>query len=168
MKPPASVRVGFVRRAVGLAGEVEVQQLGDNPQRFEPGSVMQAAGGEVRVERMHPAGRSALRLKLVGIDGREAAERLRGKYLEVAAGELAELPEGEYYEWQLVGLQVLDPQGRHLGRLEEVLEYPANDVYRVEGQQGELLVPAIREVVSQIDLEAGRMVVDLPAEEEVR
>jgi 16S rRNA processing protein RimM len=168
VQPPASVRVGFVRRAVGLAGEVEVQQLGDNPRRFEPGSVMRAAGGEVRVERVHPAGRSALRLKLVGIDGRDAAERLRGKYLEVAAGELAELPEGEYYEWQLIGLQVLDPRGRRLGRLEEVLEYPANDVYRVEGQQGELLVPAIREVVSEIDLEAGRMVVDLPAEEEVR
>lgn len=167
MKPPASVRVGFVRRAVGLAGEVEVEQLGDNPRRFEPGSVMRAAGGEVRVERMHSAGGSALRLKLVGIDGRDAAERLRGKYLEVAAGELAELPEGEYYEWQLIGLQVFDPDGQRLGRLEEVLEYPANDVYRVEGPAGEVLVPAIREVVREVDLKAGRMVVVMPAAEEV-
>lgn len=168
MKPPASVRVGFVRRAVGLGGEVEVEPLGDNPQRFEPGSVMRAAGAEVRVEQAHATGAHVLRLKLAGIDGRDAADRLRGKYLEVAATELAELPEGEYYEWQLLGLNVVDPGGRGLGRLEEVLEYPANDVYRVEGPDGELLVPAIREVVREINLEAGRMIVDLPAEDEVR
>jgi 16S rRNA processing protein RimM len=168
LKPPASIRVGFVRRAVGLGGEVEVEPLGGNPQRFEPGSVLRAAGGEVRVERAHPAGGRVLRLKLAGIDGRDAADRLRGKYLEVAATDLAELPQGEYYEWQLLGLQVVDPGGHRLGRLEEVLEYPANDVYRVEGRGGELLVPAIREVVREVDLKAGRMVVDLPAEEEVR
>jgi 16S rRNA processing protein RimM len=167
LKPPASVRVGFVRRAVGLGGEVEVEPLGDNPRRFQPGSVMRAGGGEVRVERAQPSGAHGLRLKLAGIDGRDAADRLRGKYLEVAATELAELPGGEYYEWQLQGLHVVDPGGHALGRLEEVLEYPANDVYRVRGPGGELLIPAIREVVREIDLGAGRMVVDVPAEEEV-
>ncbi|MEA2681725.1 MAG: rRNA processing protein RimM [Chloroflexota bacterium] len=168
MKPPASVRVGFVRRAVGLTGEVEVEQLGDNPRRFEPGSVVRAAGSEVRVERAHSTGGSAWRLKLVGIDGRDAADRLRGQYLEVPAAELEELPEGQYYQWQLIGLQVYDTGGRKLGRLAEVLEYPANDVYQVEGQAGEVLVPALRDVVREVDLESGRMVVDLPAEEEVR
>jgi 16S rRNA processing protein RimM len=168
MKAPASVRVGFIRRAVSLAGEVEVEPLGDNPDRFAPGSVLQAGGKAVTVERAHPAGGVVLRVKLAGIDDRDQAERLRGKYLEVDAGELAPLPEGQYYEWQLIGLAVFDPRGARLGRLEEVLEYPANDVYRVEGPAGEILIPAIRAVVREIDLEAARMVVDLPPVEEVK
>ncbi|HEY8739233.1 MAG TPA: PRC-barrel domain-containing protein, partial [Candidatus Dormibacteraeota bacterium] len=60
------------------------------------------------------------------------------------------------------------PAGEPLGRLEEVLQYPANDVYRVQGDSGEHLVPALRDVVREVDLGAGRMVVDLPPEEEVR
>ena len=167
MKAPASVRVGFVRRAVGLAGEVEVEQLGDNPGRFAPGSVLRLAGRDVAVEQVH-AGGALLRLKFVGVADRDAAEHLRGKYLEVASGDLPELPEGTFYEWQLVGLRVMDPAGKAIGRLEEVLEYPANDVYRVVAGTVETLVPAIHEVVREIDLSAGRMVVELPPEEEVR
>ncbi len=168
MNAPASVRVGFIRRAVSLAGELEVEPLGDNPERFLPGSLLRLDGRDVEVERAHPAGGRVIRVKLAGIDDRDRAERQRGKYLEVEADRLADLPEGQYYEWQLIGLEVFDPAGEPLGRLEEVLQYPANDVYRVQGDSGEHLVPALRDVVREVDLGAGRMVVDLPPEEEVR
>jgi 16S rRNA processing protein RimM len=159
--------VGFVRRAVGLGGEVEVEPLGDNPARFEPGSLLRAKGGPRRVERAQPSG-PLWRVKLDGVDDRDAAEGLRGGYLEVDSAELPPLAEGAYYEWQLVGLEVVDGEGRRMGRLEEVLPYPANDVYVVSGPEGEVLVPALRDVVREVQLEAGRMVVDLPPEEEVR
>ena len=167
-KAPATIRAGFVRRAVGLAGEVEVEPLGATPGRFAPGSVLRAGNTRVEIEHSHEAGGVLLRLKIAGVDDRDAAEQLRGSYLEIESAELPALPEGAFYEWQLIGLQVYDVGGRKVGRLEEVLEYPANDVYLVEGQGGQVLVPAIREVVRKVDLEAGRMEIDLPAEEEVR
>ncbi|MFN2464309.1 MAG: ribosome maturation factor RimM [Candidatus Dormibacteria bacterium] len=167
MQAPASIRVGFIRRAVGLSGEVEVEPLGDNPGRFSPGSALLVASRTVRVERVSPTG-GLLRVRFHGIDDRDAADSIRGKYLEVDSSDLPDLPDGAYYEWQLVGLEVVDGSGAPLGRLEEVLEYPANDVYRVAGATDELLVPAVREVVRSVDLESGRMVVDLPPVDEVR
>ncbi len=168
MQAPVTIRAGFVRRAVGLAGEVEVEPLGDNPGRFARGSVLRAGQLTLTVQRGHPAGGVLLRLKFEGVDDRDAAEKLHGAYLEIDRDQLAELPEGTFYEWQLVGLQVFDARGRALGRLAEVLEYPANDVYLVVGGDGQVLVPAIREVVTRVDLEAGRMDIDLPLAEDVR
>lgn len=159
--------MGFVRRAVGLGGEVEVEPLGDNPRRFTPGSVLRLAGRDVEVRQAN-AGGPLMRLKFVGVEDRDAAESLRGQYLEIDATQLPELPAGAYYEWQLVGLDVFDLGGRLVGHLEDVLEYPANDVYRVVQGGVETLVPAIREVVREVDLDGGRMIVDLPPEEEVR
>lgn len=168
MKAPVSIRAGFVRRAVGLAGEVEVEPLGDNPGRFAPGSVLRAGTTRVEIERSHAAGGMLLRLKIAGVDDRDAAEKLHGKYLEIDPGELRELPADAFYEWQLIGLQVYDLAGRKLGRLEEILEYPASDVYVVVGQGGQTLVPAIHEVVRSVDLKSGRMDIDMPPEDEVR
>lgn len=144
-----------------------MEPLGDNPGRFTPGSVLLLAGRPVEVEEAH-AGGPVLRLKFTGVADRDAADRLRGKYLEIDSSELPALPEGAFYEWQLIGLKVVDTAGKPVGKLEEVLEYPANDVYRVVSGTLETLVPAIREVVKDVDLKAGRMVVDLPLEEEVR
>lgn len=168
MKAPASVRVGFVRRAVGLAGDVEVEQLGGNPERFAPGSNLRVGSRQLEVARAQDAGGMLLRVKLVGVDDRDAADKLRGRYLEVDAGDLPDLPEGAFYEWQLIGLQVYDATGRKLGRLEEVLEYPANDVYVVVSEGRETMVPAIRDVVRKVDIAGGRMDVDLPPEDEVK
>jgi 16S rRNA processing protein RimM len=93
---------------------------------------------------------------LEGIDDRDAAEALAGRYLE---REAEQLPAGTYYWHQLVGLRVTDELGIDLGRLVEVFRAGGNEVYRVEGPHGELLIPALERVVARIDLEAGVMVV---------
>ena len=164
MKPPELVRIGYVRRAVGLAGEVEVEPLTDDPARFRSGLSVRAGSVIRQVEKVR-GGTPTLVLKFVGVDDRNLAERLRGQYLEVDVSEANRLPEGSYYHWQLVGLQVFDPAGRSLGRLTDVLNYPANDIYVVSDGTDEVLVPALAQVVRSVDLEAGRMVVDLPEEE---
>ncbi len=70
--------------------------------------------------------------------------------------ELPELQEGEYFHWQLIGLTVRDNAGREFGTVKSILETGANDVYIVEDNAGhEKLVPAISDVVSEIDLEEG-------------
>jgi 16S rRNA processing protein RimM len=95
-------------------------------------------------------------IRLEGVDGREAAEALAGRYLE---REAAPLPAGSYYWHQLVGLRVTDEEGGELGRVVEVFRAGGNEVYRIEGPRGELLIPALERVVVRIDPAAGVMVV---------
>jgi 16S rRNA processing protein RimM len=100
-------------------------------------------------------------LELDGIDDRERAEDLRGRYLRVPGDQLAELEEGEYYVFQLVGLIAVTEEDRELGVIREVLETGANDVYVVDTPRGELLLPAIEDVVKQVDLAGGKLIVHL-------
>jgi 16S rRNA processing protein RimM len=143
-----------------------VEPLTDNPGRFRAGLSVHAGSAVREVEAVRGGG-ATLVLKLAGVDDRTLAEGLRGNYLEVESSEAQALPDGSYYHWQLIGLEVVDVGGRGLGRLTDVLDYPANDVYVVTGGVDEILVPALAEVIRTIDLEGGRMVVDLPAEEVV-
>ena len=101
-------------------------------------------------------------ITLEGIETREAAEALRGRYLEV---EREALPAGTYYWHELVGMTVRDVAGGDLGMLEEVFRAGENEVYRVRGPAGEVLVPALRDVVVEIDTRQQRMVVRLDVEE---
>ena len=167
MKPPELIRIGYIRKAVGLAGEVEVEPLTDDPARFRSGLSVRAGSTVRQVEKVR-GGASKVVLKFVGVDDRNLADRLRGQYLEVEASEAKSLPEGSYYHWQLIGLTVFDPAGRRLGQLTDVLNYPVNDIYVVSDGTEEVLVPALSQVVSSVDLKAGRMVVDLPEEEVVK
>ncbi len=161
------VRVGFVRKPVGLAGDLRTDSLTDDASRFRPGSVLVAGGREYTVASAKVAG-DDVTLRLEGVDSLDAADRLRGQYLEVPAARVRSLEPGNYYHWQLVGLRVTDLDGTELGVLSDVLEYPANDIYVVEGAAGEILVPALESVVREVDLSAGRMLVALPPTEVVQ
>ena len=98
-------------------------------------------------------------LKLSGIDDRNESETLRGKLLEVPESELMRLPQDTYFQHQIVGLEAVTTDGRKLGTIAEILQTGSNDVYVVKGER-EHLIPAIGDVVKEVDLEAGRLVVD--------
>ncbi len=102
---------------------------------------------------------------LDGIESREAAEALTGRYLEVPT---RQLDEGSYYWDDLIGLRVETPDAQPVGELVEIFRAGGNEVYRIVGPGGERLVPALRSVVQRIDLEAGVMVVAPDDAEEVR
>jgi 16S rRNA processing protein RimM len=159
---PGFVAVGFVRGPHGLLGELKVEPLTDHPQRFQRGASLRAGDRTytVRSSRMH---QKTLLLQIEGIDTRGQAETLRDLLLEIPETELPALAEGEYYRYQLMGMEVVDRDGQSLGRIEEVLDTGANDVYAVRNSDGELLLPAIDTVVKQVDVAAGRMVVEVPA-----
>jgi 16S rRNA processing protein RimM len=93
---------------------------------------------------------------LTGIDSREAADAVVGRYLEMPPHEL---PDGAYSWDDLVGLEVRDPRGAVVGELVEIFRAGENEVYRVVGPAGERLVPALMSVVLEIDLDARRMTV---------
>lgn len=101
-------------------------------------------------------------LKLEGCDTRNDAEALRNQWLQVPIQEALPLEEGEFFHYQLVGLQVETAAGEVLGDLHEILQTGANDVWVVRGPAGELLLPDIPDVILDIDPEAGRIVVQIP------
>jgi len=158
--PPGQVAVGRVASPHGMRGDVKVVPLVDKHERLSRGrSVL--LGGETRTVESVRWQKGMAYLKLSGIDGREAAASLRGLLLTVPEGELEPLPEGQYYRFQLIGLDVFNDSGERLGRVEEVLTTGANDVYIVRGgERGEVLLPATRDVIKRVDLAGGRMLIE--------
>jgi 16S rRNA processing protein RimM len=157
--PPGYVAVGRVSTAWGVRGVVKVIPLVDKQERLASGRSISVAGQRRTIESSRWQKRLAY-LKLAGIDDREAALALRHQLLTVPESELEPLGEGQYYRFQLVGLAVEGTAGALLGRVTDVLDTGANDVYVVQGERGEILVPATDDIVKEIDLQRGRMVIE--------
>ncbi|MCP4360793.1 MAG: 16S rRNA processing protein RimM [Chloroflexi bacterium] len=160
---PSFLIIGQITKPHGVRGEVRVMPHTDVPERFtwlETVYLGQKNPVPVTVEsaRQH---KKMILLKLAGVDGREAAEALRNEWLQLPIEEAIPLEEGEYYLFQLEGLQVVTDTGELLGELVEVIETGANHVFRITGNHGELLLPDIADVILDIDFDNGRMTVHL-------
>jgi 16S rRNA processing protein RimM len=156
------IAVGRVLAPFGLKGELRVQPLTDNPGRFAPKSRLWAGDQKVTIIASREA-QNAIFIKLKGYADRTSVARFHHALLQVPESELPTLEEGEFYRYQLIGLTVVDRDGGVLGTLEEIIETGANDVYRVRRDDGtDLLLPALDDVVVQVDLEARTIVVDPP------
>jgi 16S rRNA processing protein RimM len=158
---PRFLAVGRVIKPHGVNGEVRVEPMTDQPERF--GWLKAIFVGEARPRRVGVI--SARRhgnfvlLKLDGYPTRTEAELLRNELLQVPEDEAIPLEEGEYFLHQLLGLQVVTESGQRLGRLTDVLETGANNVFIIDGPDGELLVPDIPDVVLEVDIAGGRVVI---------
>ncbi|MEU9864746.1 ribosome maturation factor RimM [Streptomyces sp. NPDC047971] len=159
--------VARVGRAHGIKGEVTVEVRTDEPElRLSPGAVLltdPATAGPLTVEtgRVH-SGRLMLRFE--GVRDRNAAEALRNTLL-IADIDPEELPEGEdeYYDHQLMDLDVVLADGTEIGRITEISHLPSQDLFIVERPDGtELMIPFVEEIVTDIDLETQRAVIDPP------
>jgi 16S rRNA processing protein RimM len=157
--PPESLIVGRILAPWGIRGEVKVEVLTDFPERFAPRKVVYLNTSPLEIESCHPH-KQHLVVKLATIDSIEDAEKLRGQDLNIPSSELHPLPEGQYYTFQLIGLKVVTTEGQTLGRVTDIMSTGSNDVYIVEGKRGEILIPAIEDVVKSIDLKKGRMVIE--------
>ncbi len=154
--------VGIVKGAWGIQGDLRVESLTDNPERFAANSRLYLDGRAVRVRRSREVKRGLV-LKLESVHDRTTAERLRGKSFTVPADVVPTLPEDAYYHYQLIDLEVYTCEGERLGTVKEILTTGANDVYVVERPGArDLLIPALKRVVVGVDLLAGRMTVRLP------
>jgi 16S rRNA processing protein RimM len=155
-----SIAVGTVARAHGVRGEVAIRVHSDNPERFAPGNVFFLEDGRsLTVASSRPHGARTL-VRFEGIDDRSAADTLRGATLLVPESALPPLPEGSFWPHELEGCElVVEGEGRVLGTIRDVLHTPANDVWVADGPDGEVLVPALREVVAEVDVASRRVVV---------
>lgn len=160
--PPTRLVVGRIVRAHGLTGYALIQPLTDAPDRFKTGSRLGLGdpNGEVRQLTVAEAKESGDRLlvRFEELPRREDLDGARGELLSIPASEAAALPPGSYYPHQLEGLAVVDEAGASLGTLTAVLSAPAHDVWVIRSRGGEVLVPAVDEIIVGVDLEGGKVV----------
>jgi 16S rRNA processing protein RimM len=154
--------VGRILGAAGLSGEVRAQILTDFPNRFQHLSAIHLGDNlrPYRVESVKLDGATVI-LKLAGVDDPATAQALRNADLQVPIEEAVTLEPDQYYWHQIEGLEVWTDQGVVLGRVNEVLRTGSNDVYVVRTGARELLLPAIDEVIREVDLPNRRLVVHL-------
>ena len=158
------IRIGLIQGVHGVRGEVKVLPLTDFPRRFQKGKSVRLSQKEglFVMESVRRQGGIYL-IAFGGVQDRDAAQGLLGSYLEIAEEEAMALPKDRFYHFQLLGLKVFE-DGVCLGEIDEIIATAANDVYAVRRPDGgHFLLPALKSVVQQVDLEAGRMDVALPA-----
>ncbi|MBM3156698.1 MAG: 16S rRNA processing protein RimM [Chloroflexi bacterium] len=157
--PPEFLIVGRILAPWGIKGEVKVEVITDFPELFAPCNLVYLDSRPFEIESCRPH-KQFLVLKLASVDSIEAAEKLRECDLTIPRSGLPELPEGQYYTFQLIGLDVVTTGGERLGHIADIMTTAGNDVYIVEGKCGEILIPAIEDVVKSIDLKKGTIVIE--------
>ena len=159
--------VARIGRAHGIKGEVTVEVRTDEPElRLGPGAVLftdPASAGPLTIEsgKVHSG---KLLLRFEGVRDRNAAEALRNTLL-IAEVDPEEMPEeeDEYYDHQLMDLDVVLADGTEIGRITEISHLPSQDLFIVERPDGtELMIPFVESIVTEIDLEEQRAVIDPP------
>lgn len=167
MKPESSpsewMLIGRIVGLYGWAGAVKVWPETDFPERFKQlkSALLEFPDGrrqtvQVLEARVQPR---QILLQFAGYAAKEASRELMGAQILIPAEQATALPEGEYYLHQILGLKVQDSEGRDLGPITEVLRAPAHDVYVTPLAD----IPARKEVVKQIDLGRGIMLVEAGA-----
>lgn len=161
--PVERLTVGLVRAIHGLRGAIRVEILSDDPNRFDVGTTLFADGDDraltiAWVQHSKPG----VLLRLDQITTREAAEPMRGRYLEAVVQQ--PLPAGRWYWHQIEGIEVSSLTGEHIGKVVEVMRVGDAEVYVVRGgPRGEILVPGVAAMVTELEPAEGRMTVDLAA-----
>jgi 16S rRNA processing protein RimM len=153
------IPVGKLARTHGLKGELKFYPHDPDGYEFADGQAVRLEETEnlLKVQSIRGANVPFI-IKLEGIDNIESAKPLTGKEILVAREDFQSLPEGEYYRFEIEGLEVFDEEGNSHGIIEEIIPTGSNDVYVVRNGELEWMLPMIDSVVKSIDLEQGKLV----------
>lgn len=158
------ILIGRIGAAVGLKGEVRIVSYAESPDRFTRLETVFIGGKktkeyEIRSVRFH---KNAVIVSLEGVDDRTAAERLRGENVFMSSDDLEELPEGEFYIRELIGMTVRAEDGTEIGVVRDILTDRPQDVYVVRPEKGsDILIPGVSEFIRNIDKNTGTITVRL-------
>jgi 16S rRNA processing protein RimM len=163
---PSLIRVGRVAGAFGVKGEVRITTYTEAPLALRSYGALLDQRGAVSLELTSAReAKGGLIARAKGIETKEQADALRGLILFVDRAALPEPEEDEYYLTDLIGLAAVAPDGTALGKIKSVQDFGAGDLLEVQPLAGQSwYAPFTREVVPDIDLKAGRVVVARPAE----
>lgn len=162
MQSEKLITVGRILKEWGLNGELIVLPLTFDPDRFSKlREVVVELRGVIEKKRIISIKFHKNNL-LIGFEGcgtPEDARRYRGALIKIKESESPKLPDGVYYHYQIIGLEVYTDNGQYLGQVRSILETGSNDVYVVMRDKREYLIPAIKDVIKEIDLKTNRMIV---------
>jgi len=156
---PDYVTIGKLLVPFGYQGRLKVEILTAFPARFIKGARVFISSKEMVISFFNPYKNSAI-IGFEEIDTLEQANDLREALIKIPAKELMDLPEDSYYHHDIIGLKVKTVGGEVLGIITQVLTTGGNDVYIAKGVDGELLIPAVKDVVLSIDKEKGDMLIE--------
>jgi len=161
---PEFILIGKIHRVHGIDGELLVESYSEDPKGLKPGSqVFIGNSHKPMVVRSRRKINTSWLLAFKEIDSPESAAEFRNQLIYMDKEDLQVLPEGQYYHFDLIGLSVKDKTGKYLGKLSEIIETGANDVYVVMNDNGdEILLPAISQVILMVNLKEHSMIVDPP------
>jgi 16S rRNA processing protein RimM len=159
------ITIGKAVKPFGVKGEMKIEPMTDFPERFKTLRrvyLVSPAGKETicEVQTVRYAG-GAPYMRFNGVDTSEKAKEFNGWFLKVPAEEAVPLPEGKYYWFELMGMEVFSESGELLGSIIDIFETGSNDVYVVKRGGKEVYVPATREIIRKVDRKAKRMVIHL-------
>ena len=159
------LKVGVITTTHGVRGEAKVYPTTDEPERFlELDYVLLDTGRELRKLEIKNVKffKNLVILKFKGVDNINDIEKYKGRDLWIPREEGQELEEDEYYIADLLGMSVVLEDGQEFGTLKDVMETGANDVYIIDSaEHGEVLLPAIKECILDVDLEKNVMTIHL-------
>lgn len=158
------IKVGQILTTYGHKGEVKVLPLTDNPERFTALEFvyLEMPQGNQKMHIQNVKGhKNSVILKFKEVPDMSYAEKLRGIYICVEENQLVELPENHYFIFQIIGLEVYEKEVL-LGKVTDVIQTGSNDVYIVKNEEKEILIPALKSIVSEIDINQKKMFVSLP------
>jgi len=147
--------IGKVVALFGVHGELKVLSLTDIPNRFAELDGVYLGPNHIRyaIQSARPYKGEMVVLKLAGVEDANSAETLRNFDITIPLSQLAKLPPDSYYQHDILGLQVSRLDGRDVGEIVDIMITGSNDVYIIKAADGrQVLVPAIKEVVKQVDL----------------
>ncbi|GAC1388906.1 MAG: ribosome maturation factor RimM [Ktedonobacteraceae bacterium] len=147
--------IGKIVAPFGIRGELKVFSLTDIPDRFAQLDTIFLGPDYAprKIIAVRPYKGTMVILKFVGVDDATTADTLRGRDLAIPLAQLAQLPADSYYQHDILGLRVATLTGRAIGTIVEIMATGSNDVYVVKGENGQqILLPAIKDVVKQVDL----------------
>ena len=157
------ITIGKARKTFGVKGEIKIEPMTDHPERFKDlrrvyltsprGEEKTCTVSSVRYMNGEPV------LLLKGYDTPEKARELNGWLVQVPREEAMPLPEGQYYWFELIGMEVESDTGETLGTIIDIFETGSNDVYVMKSGRKEIYLPATREVIRQIDRTTKKMII---------
>lgn len=160
------ILIGKVIKPQGNKGELKVLPLTEFPGRFKELDSVEVItkGKNAGIRRIENVWyhKNHVVIKLKDCDSISQAEELRDSFIAIPEDKLIKLPSDSYYWFKLLGLEVFTEKGDFLGIIEDIYKTPANDVFVVRNKGKEILIPALKQVVIDIDLERKKMVVRLP------
>lgn len=161
---PDYIIIGRITKPHGVRGAVKVEPITDDPNRFSLLEKVHVGpeelpGDAIDISKVQFQNKFII-LSLKGVTTREAADELRGQYLHVPADQALDLPDGSVYIYDLIGLKVVTNKNEFVGTVKDYLEYPASDMFVIENDEREYLIPDVPDIVEDVNIDDGIIIIN--------